>query len=214
MDGLHRAAGSRRVFQIHGSIARVRCTSCGQVEDRPGETLPDLPRCKGCGQLLRPDVRVVRGALPEAIWEQAVECVRVCQCCLVVGTSAIVYPAAGLVDLARRHGAQVIEVNLTSTPATDLADVGLYAVRPGAAPAGGKTGKVMVRRRGRVDDGTQILDGKKLAETMQAEIAAEAAAFTARHGRRPGLAAVLVGNNPASQIYVPTAPRLRKSGHR
>jgi NAD-dependent deacetylase len=126
VDGLHRAAGSQRVFEIHGSIARVRCSGCGRVEERSDEELPDLPRCTLCGELLRPDVVWFEEPLPEDIWEQAVRAVRSCDCCLVVGTSAIVYPAAGLVDLARQHGAQVIEVNLARTPASDLADVGLY----------------------------------------------------------------------------------------
>jgi NAD-dependent deacetylase len=126
VDGLHRAAGSQRVFEIHGSIARVKCTGCFHIEDRAGESLPDMPRCSVCGELLRPDVVWFEEPLPEDIWQEAVQAVSACDCCLVVGTSAIVYPAAGLVDLARRHGARVIEVNLTATPASDLADVGLY----------------------------------------------------------------------------------------
>jgi NAD-dependent deacetylase len=60
VDGLHRAAGSRRVLELHGNLARVRCSRCGHVEDRGGEELPDLPRCGECGQLLRPDRGVVR----------------------------------------------------------------------------------------------------------------------------------------------------------
>src|SRR5690242_536606 len=56
VDGLHRAAGSRNVLEVHGSLSRVRCTGCGGVEDRPGEALDDLPHCGECGALLRPDV--------------------------------------------------------------------------------------------------------------------------------------------------------------
>jgi NAD-dependent deacetylase len=126
VDGLHRAAGSRNVLEVHGSIARVRCTGCGLVEDRGSEALPDLPACEQCGALLRPNVVWFHEALPEDVWEQAETAARACQCILVVGTSAVVYPAAGLVEIARTAGAKVIEVNLTPTPASDLADVGVY----------------------------------------------------------------------------------------
>ncbi len=126
VDGLHRAAGSRHVLEVHGSIARVRCTGCGQVEDRGGEPLPDLPRCPHCDKLLRPDVVWFEEMLPENVWQEAVTATRTCDCFLVVGTSAVVFPAAGLVELARSGGARVIEVNLAATPASDLADVGLY----------------------------------------------------------------------------------------
>ena len=85
-----------------------------------------MPSCGECGELLRPDVVWFDEALPEDVWTQAVTAVGRCGCCLVVGTSAIVYPAAGLVDMARAAGARVIEVNLTETPASSLADVGLY----------------------------------------------------------------------------------------
>jgi NAD-dependent deacetylase len=126
VDGLHRAAGSRNVLEIHGSIARVRCTGCGLVEDRGGEALPDLPVCRECGGLLRPNVVWFHEALPEDIWQEAAAAAASCHCFLVVGTSAIVYPAAGLVETARAAGAKVIEVNLTPTPASSLADAGLY----------------------------------------------------------------------------------------
>jgi NAD-dependent deacetylase len=126
VDGLHRAAGSKQVLEIHGSIARVRCTGCGQIEDRAEKVLPDLPHCNECGQLLRPDVVWFYEALPQDVWEQAETAVSCCDCCLVVGTSAIVYPAAGLVEAARQAGARVIEANLCETPASSMADVGLY----------------------------------------------------------------------------------------
>jgi NAD-dependent deacetylase len=124
VDGLHRAAGSRRVLELHGNLARVRCTGCGEVEDRGGEELPDLPRCKGCGQLLRPDLVWFDEALPEGVWRSAAEAAAACECFLVVGTSAVVYPAAGLIDVARSVGACVIEVNLE--PAAGSGVVGLY----------------------------------------------------------------------------------------
>ena len=126
VDGLHRSAGSRHVLELHGNLARVRCTGCGRVEDRGGEVLDDLPHCAACGHLLRPDVVWFYEELPQHTWAEAEEAARRCQCFLVVGTSAVVYPAAGLIEVAHRQGARVIEVNLDPTAAGQLADVGLY----------------------------------------------------------------------------------------
>src|SRR5438105_3006312 len=74
VDGLHQAAGSRNVLEIHGAIRRVRCVGCQRVTDRGVEALPDMPRCD-CGSLLRPDVVWFEEALPEDIWRRAVEAV-------------------------------------------------------------------------------------------------------------------------------------------
>src|SRR5262249_37788604 len=78
VDGLPRAAGSRRVVEIHGTLARVRCTGCGTVEDRGFEPLPDLPHCGGCGALLRPDVVWFHEMLPEGAWGAAAEAAGAC----------------------------------------------------------------------------------------------------------------------------------------
>jgi NAD-dependent deacetylase len=126
VDGLHRTAGSRNVHELHGNLARVRCTGCRVVEDRAGETLDDLPHCRACGGLLRPDIVWFNEMLPQDVWIAAETAVKRCDCFLVVGTSAIVYPAAGLVRLACDHGARVLEINLTATDASEYADVGLY----------------------------------------------------------------------------------------
>jgi NAD-dependent deacetylase len=123
VDGLHRAAGSRRVLELHGNLARVRCTGCDRREDRGDEVLPDLPRCSSCRQLLRPDIVWFHEMLPDQVWDEAEAAARACQCFLVVGTSAIVYPAAGLIDRARSGNARVVEVNLVPTEASRLADV-------------------------------------------------------------------------------------------
>jgi NAD-dependent deacetylase len=126
VDGLHQAAGSRRVLEIHGAIRRVRCTGCATVEDRGTEPLDGLPACAKCGQLLRPDVVWFEESLPYEIWFAAEEAVRSCECFLVIGTSAIVYPAAGLIQQARENDASVIEINLTATDASRYADVCLH----------------------------------------------------------------------------------------
>jgi NAD-dependent deacetylase len=126
VDGLHQAAGNRRVLELHGSLARVRCTGCGDTEDRGAEALDDLPHCLSCGHLLRPDVVWFEEALPEDTWRAAETAVCQCQVFLVVGTSAIVYPAAGLIHQAREEGARVIEVNLAPTAASHSVDIGFY----------------------------------------------------------------------------------------
>src|SRR5213079_2265371 len=105
---------------------RVKCTGCNRREDRGTESLPDLPRCADCGQLLRPDIVWFHEMLPEDVWQEALGATAECQCFLVVGTSAIVYPAAGLIEMARGQGARVIEVNLDSTAASTSADLSLY----------------------------------------------------------------------------------------
>ncbi len=141
IDGLHRAAGSRNVLEVHGALARVRCTGCEMVEDRGSEELPELPHCAKCKALLRPDVVWFNEMLPPEVWGKAAEATALCNCFLVVGTSAVVYPAAGLIRAARQVGAAVIEINLEATPASHAADVGLY----------GKSGEILPRLVERLD---------------------------------------------------------------
>ncbi len=127
IDGLHRAAGSRNIFELHGNLARVRCTGCARVDDRGLEPLPDMPECSSCSALLRPDVVWFHEMLPEDIWRSACAAVSECRCLLVVGTSALVFPAAGLIDMAHAVGATVVEINLEPTAASARRNVlGLY----------------------------------------------------------------------------------------
>jgi NAD-dependent deacetylase len=116
VDGLHTRAGSRHVLELHGNLGRVRCTGCHAVTER-GDDLPELPHCLICGALLRPDIVWFHEMLPPGVWEAAARATARCQCFLVVGTSTVVYPAAGLIDLARACGATVIEVNPEMTEA-------------------------------------------------------------------------------------------------
>jgi NAD-dependent deacetylase len=125
VDGLHRAAGSRNVLELHGTLSRVRCTACDHKAERGTEELPDLPRC-ACGALLRPDIVWFHEMLPERVWLDAAKAAAECQAFLVVGTSAVVHPAASLVDMARTVGAGVIEVNLERTGAAAGGAIGLY----------------------------------------------------------------------------------------
>ncbi len=123
VDGLHQEAGSQNVLEIHGALRRVRCTGCGSTTNRGTEPLPELPCCDSCKGLLRPDVVWFEETLPWNIWKRGMEAVQACDCFLVVGTSAVVYPAAGLVDTARKKGAPVIEVNLARSAASERVDV-------------------------------------------------------------------------------------------
>ena len=126
IDGLHQAAGSRNVLELHGRLSRVRCTACTHVADRPGEDLPDLPRCPECGAMLRPDVVWFEEMLPPRVWRDAYKAAEACDCFLVVGTSAIVFPAAGLIEVAGIARARILEFNLERTAASARVDLGLY----------------------------------------------------------------------------------------
>jgi NAD-dependent deacetylase len=120
VDGLHHAAGSQAVLELHGSLRRVRCTGCRRLDNRELDPLPDMPKCGECGALLRPDVVWFHEMLPEAVWRAAAAALAECDCLLVVGTSAVVYPAAGLIDAAMDAGKVVIEVNPDPAAAGDV----------------------------------------------------------------------------------------------
>ena len=123
VDGLHQEAGSENVLEIHGSIWRVKCTRCEfQAEDRR-VPLPKLPTCPQCGALLRPAVVWFGEALDFHILERAFQASKECDLMLVVGTSAVVHPAASLSLEAKSSGARVIEINLEETSQTSLLDL-------------------------------------------------------------------------------------------
>lgn len=125
VDRLHQRAGSRGVLELHGNLFDVRCTRCARTLDRTGDTLPHLPRCDDCGALLRPAVVWFGEGLPIDVWHAAESAVRAAECVIVAGTSAVVFPAAGLIETAKAAGAAVIEVNLEPTPYSNLVDVAL-----------------------------------------------------------------------------------------
>jgi NAD-dependent deacetylase len=126
IDGLHAEAGSRDVLELHGSIRRARCLACGAKEDlrqKPSDVRP--PACEKCGGHMRPDVVLFGEMLPADVWAEAAEGAAASDVCFVVGTSAIVYPAAGLPLAAKRAGAFLVEVNPEPTPLSDACDVTL-----------------------------------------------------------------------------------------
>ncbi len=122
IDGLHHAAGNRRVLCLHGEIFRVLCTRDGTSREDRRVPLPEIPpRCE-CGALLRPDVVWFGEALSEETMAEATAAARNARLFLVIGTSSLVYPAASLPEIARRHGAYLVEINLEPTPLSSLAD--------------------------------------------------------------------------------------------
>jgi NAD-dependent deacetylase len=123
IDGLHQRAGSRRVIELHGNIWRARCTACAaQIEHREETKGERTPVCVRCGEAMRPDVVLFGEMLPAGAFEYAARKASECELCFVVGTSALVYPAAHLPEIARAAGAYVVEVNMETTPLSELCD--------------------------------------------------------------------------------------------
>jgi NAD-dependent deacetylase len=125
VDGFHTRAGNEDVIELHGALRRVRCSSCKRVDDRGTEPLPELPHCEACAVLLRPDVVWFGEELANGVWDRAQDAAADCDVLLVVGTSAQVYPAAGLLAVAQVGGARVVEINPEATAASEFADAAL-----------------------------------------------------------------------------------------
>lgn len=121
IDGLHQAAGSTDVLELHGTFWEWRCLDCGDrgpisaMFDRIDAGDPD-PRCRRCGGITRTDTVAFGEQLPTDVLTDAVEAAKTCGTVIAVGTSLTVHPAAGLVDIALHHGAQLIIVNAEPTP--------------------------------------------------------------------------------------------------
>lgn len=124
VDGLHRAAGSRRLSEIHGNIWTVRCTRCGVLQENREVPIQILPFCS-CGGLLRPHIVWFGESLFPEDLRRCASALETCDVLLVVGTSGIVYPAAGFASTAKAAGATVIEVNVDPAPGSGLADIGV-----------------------------------------------------------------------------------------
>jgi len=122
VDGLHELAGSRNVLRLHGSIWNVRCLDCGRETTDRRVPLPEIPPKCACGGMLRPGVVWFGEALPSDVWQKAEVAVRGADVFLVIGTSAVVYPAAGLAQVAKASGARVVEINIAETPLTGVID--------------------------------------------------------------------------------------------
>ena len=124
VDGLHERAGSKRVLELHGNITKSRCEACGRVEGLEADfTVP--PHCSVCGSRARPNVVWFGETLPQETFEEAVDALANAEVALIVGTSALVEPAASLGRLAAQRGAFVIEINPEATPLSPVAHASL-----------------------------------------------------------------------------------------
>lgn len=124
IDGLHQKAGSKRVYELHGSILRNYCTQCGKFY--PAEFVKNsngIPRC-GCGGIVKPDVVLYEEGLNDRIVEGALEAISQADMLLVAGTSLTVYPAAGF--LRYYPGNRLVLINRDPTPYDDRADLVIH----------------------------------------------------------------------------------------
>jgi len=126
VDGLHQAAGSKVVHELHGSNWRQYCVSCGQrftlafVLDA-ANLVDDVPRCTRCGGMVRPDVVLYQEALDEQVVAAAIAAIRAADLLIVGGTSLAVYPAAALIEYFR--GGNLVVINLSVTPVDSRAQL-------------------------------------------------------------------------------------------
>ncbi|MCF8354107.1 MAG: NAD-dependent deacylase [Melioribacteraceae bacterium] len=139
VDNLHNRAGSKNVLELHGNIERNYCTDCrtffspDEISKLENESGSESPRCSKCSGLIRPDVVWFGEFLPQDVFSEAERKASGCDICFVVGTSAIVYPAAYIPITARQSGAFIVEVNIESTEMTRIADESFF----------GKAGEVL-----------------------------------------------------------------------
>lgn len=147
VDGLHRRAGSRNVISLHGDVFRARCTVCDAGRDLTGDEASTIPECPA-RHPMRPDIVWFGEMLPQKAMADAAHAAAAAKLFLVIGTSAIVYPAAAFPLIAKDAGAKLVEVNREATPLTELADISFRGkaaeVLPGiverAFPRSGKAG--------------------------------------------------------------------------
>ncbi len=126
IDMLHRRAGGRNVIEVHGSPTVHRCLECGREHDfawaRDRVRRDEVPACEGCGGTVKPDIVFFGELLPPVAWSRALAAAEACDLMLVLGSSLVVHPAAGLPLLALRSGARLAIVNDGATPLDRYAD--------------------------------------------------------------------------------------------
>lgn len=125
IDGLHQRAGSKTVYELHGSVLRNYCTKCGRFYDSEfiKNSVP-LPICD-CGGLVKPDVVLYEEGLDSTIMENSINAIASCDTLIIAGTSLVVYPAAGLVRYFR--GKNLVIINRDATPMDNSADLVINA---------------------------------------------------------------------------------------
>lgn len=125
VDGLHDRAGSRNVVKLHGDIWRLRCTHCRQESANTEVPLSELPPYCSCGGLQRPAVVWFGESLSTSLLQTAADAATRAQVFFVIGTSALVQPAASLPLMAQQNGARLVEINPQTTPLSAHADINL-----------------------------------------------------------------------------------------
>lgn len=126
VDGLHAAAGSQRLSEIHGNIWKVRCTGCGLVEENHDVPIAILPKCRSCFGLVRPHIVWFGESLDPEVLRRSMDALKSCDVLLIIGTSGLVYPAASFGQVAKDHGAFVVELNLDPTPNSEVVDIAIH----------------------------------------------------------------------------------------
>ena len=131
IDGLHQKAGSKKVYELHGSVHRNYCTKCGKFFDAEYiKAAEGVPKCE-CGGVIKPDVVLYEEPLDDRTVNGAVKAIRNCDTMIIAGTSLKVYPAAGLINYF--SGKHLVLINLEQTNADSLADLAIH----------GKVGEVL-----------------------------------------------------------------------
>ena len=125
VDGLHQRAGSRDVIEFHGNLFIDRCFAEARTVEPGGDD--GIPTCPHCGSYARPGVVWFGEAIPEDALHASFAAAADCDVFLSVGTSSLVYPAAGLADIARQGGATTVEINPAPTPEAGRFDFALAA---------------------------------------------------------------------------------------
>jgi NAD-dependent deacetylase len=136
IDNLHQLAGTQQITEIHGNRTMLRCTSCNArwpVDEFPIDELP--PHCPHCAGIVKGDTVMFGEPIPRDALDSCIEQSNRCDCMLLVGTSAVVYPAAGFPIDVKRAGGTLIEINPNETPLTDLCDIVVRAPAGESLPA-------------------------------------------------------------------------------
>ena len=133
IDGLHQRAGSSKVYELHGSIIKIKCTVCDFTEEVTTSFSKVPPMCK-CGNMLRPDVVWFGESLPQDVWTEAIMQARSCDVMVIVGTSLAVSPANTLPLYAKQNNAILIEVNPEVTQMSNAIELSIRNTSANSLP--------------------------------------------------------------------------------
>lgn len=122
IDGLHQMAGSKRVYELHGSVHRNYCTKCHKFYEADYMLASEgIPKCDICEHIIKPDVVLYEEGLDDQVVSGAISAIREADTLIIGGTSLVVYPAAGLIDYFR--GKNLVLINKSATSADNRADL-------------------------------------------------------------------------------------------